>query len=559
MEGLFDWLMVKTLQEEAMQDNKNKIAGWFSKQVSFFSSYLTGKKQDIKADIPLSSSPLFWVSYDGEKNLGEIGPIKKYVLDYDALRLRSWQSYLESEITQTVLNKYGIWVVGSGLKLQCDPVKKVLETEGIELDSEEFNEKCESRFRVYAYSRTSDYSNMGNLHIGAKTALLNAMIGGDVLVVLRVINGVVKFQLIDGAHLSTPFLNSLVDSEAKNRGNVIRNGIELSSKGEHVAYYVKSGKDLFTYERIPARSKESGQLMAYLVYGLRYRLDNHRGMPLIATVLETIKKLERYKEATVGSAEERQKIAFSIEHKQFSTGENPLTKNLAKAYDIDKTGNGDLPVDVNGRELANTVAASTNKQAWNMPVGAELKMHESKNELYFKDFYNTNINLICAAIGIPPEVAMSKYDSNFSASRAALKDWEHTINVARKNFAFQFYQPIYDLWLSVEILKNKIPAQGYLKAFLISKNTMVLDAYHNARFVGAGVPHIDPLKEVNAERAKLGAKAINIPLTTVEAATEALNGGDSDSNIDQFAEEFEYAEKLGLKTEVVETSSGTDK
>ncbi len=31
----------------------------------------------------------FAVSFDGEKNLGEIGPIKDYNLNYDALRLRS--------------------------------------------------------------------------------------------------------------------------------------------------------------------------------------------------------------------------------------------------------------------------------------------------------------------------------------------------------------------------------------------------------------------------------------------------------------------------------------
>lgn len=536
-------------------EDKNKLWNWIAEKSN---SLFGGSKKSVPTKDAFFGlgSPLFTVSYDGEKNLGEIGPIKEYTLDYAALRLRSWQSYLESEITQTVLNKFRIWVIGSGLKLQSDPVKKVLESENIKIKPEEFNEITEARFRIYSRSRQSDYSSMGNLQIGAHTAFINSIIGGDVLVVLRYVNDEVKYQLIDGAHVVSPMINSHEVSAVKTRGNVIKNGIELSPKGEHIAYFVKSSKDLFSIERIPARGEKSGKLMAYLVYGMKYRLDNHRGMPLIATVLETIKKLERYKEATVGSAEERQKIAYSIEHQQFSTGESPLTKNLAKAYDLDGGLNNDLPVDVNGNKLADTVSVSTNKQAFNMPIGASLKILESKNELYFKDFYSTNINLICAAIGIPPEVALSKYDSNFSASRAALKDWEHTINVTRIHFAFQFYQPFYNLWLETEILKMKITAPGYLKG-IMDKNNMVLDAYQNARFVGANVPHIDPLKEVNAERAKLGAKAINIPLTTVEAATEALNGGDSDSNIEQFAEELAESERLGLK-EVPVVVAGTN-
>jgi hypothetical protein len=115
--------------------------------------------------------------------------------------------------------------------------------------------------------------------------------------------------------------------------------------------------------------------------------------------------------------------------------------------------------------------------------------------------------------------------------------------VNREDFTFQFYQPIYNLWLYTEILKNKIPAPGFLRADL-DGNFMAVEAYQNARFTGSMFPHIDPLKEVNAERAKLGELAANIPLTTVEQATESLNSGDSDSNMEQFANEYKKAVSL---------------
>lgn len=538
--NLWNWIVNKS------NSLLNRFATFDKSSVAEGSQYPKVIRDDKTNAFFDNGVPMFVVSYDGEKNLGEIGPIKDYRPNYVALRMRSWQAYHESDIAQTVLNKHTIWIIGSGLKLQADPVKKVLESENIDLDTEEFNEMAEARFRTYAYSRCSDYSNMSNLQMGANEAFKNCVIGGDVLVILRYIENEIKFQLIDGANVVSPFgIDEL--GLIRSRGNTIKHGIELSPEGTHVAYYVRKAGTFIDVERVPARGDSYGRMMAYMVYGSKYRLDYHRGMPLISVILETIKKLERYKEATIGSAEERQKIVYSIEHTRDSNGENPLNRQLSKSFDYNNGNlNSDLPRTIEGNNLANTISASVNKQTYNMPIGSQLKALESKNELYFKDFYTININLVCSAIGIPPEVALSKYDSNFSASRAALKDWENTINVTRKNFAFQFYQPFYNLWLETEILKNKIQAPGYLKAILF-KNNMVIDAYQNARFVGTGVPHIDPLKEVKAEREKLGALGINLPLTTLEAATEALNGGDSDGNVMQFVEELNHAEGLGLK------------
>jgi len=480
-------------------------------------------------------------SYNGEKNLGEMGPIRDYHMDYDALRARSWQSYVESEISKTVLDKFTLWMVSSGLKLQAAPNKIVLRTEGIAIEPERFNDIAEARFTVWSKSVQSGYNGRDNLHAIAREAFKNSKIGGDVLVVLRYVNGSVKVQLIDGQHVQSPGYGSDYFGQKLANGNEIRNGIEMTPTGQHEAYYVRTIG--MKQERIPARSASSGVVTAFMVYGNRYRIDNHRGLPLIATCLETLKKLERYKEAAVGSAEERAKIVFQIVHDQTSTGESPLGKQLALARDADAAS--DLPKDDNGVELANRVAATTNKSTYNMPIGSEMKQLESKNEMFFKEFYATNADVVCAAVGIPPNVAFSLYNDSFSASRAATKDWEHTITVNREDFSFQFYQKIYTFWLYTEVLANKVQAPGLLQAFRAS-NYMVVEAYLTARFTGPMFPHIDPLKEVNAERAKLGILAEHMPLTTVEAATEALNGGDSDSNTEQFAEELANAAKLKI-------------
>lgn len=539
------------MAEDKIKSRIQAIRDWWFTPIKFKNE----KPQAFHSDRGDNTSytNVFSWSYDGEKNLGEIGPAIDYRPDFSILRIRSWQSYLESEISQTVIKKFALWVIGKGLKLQSEPAKSVLESEDIDLDTEKFNNTVESRFALFANSKSSDYSNMESLHTKAKSAFLNAIIGGDVLVVLRFKDKQVTCQLIDGAHIQSPPITDSLFKDAKERGNRITNGIEISKKGEHIAFFIRT--TLTKVERIPAKSKSSDLTTAFIVYGLRYRLNYYRGMPLISAVLETLKKMERYKEATVGSAEERQKIPFSIEHNNDSTGENPLQKRMAKAFDADSNIENDIPRDVENKKLADTVAVSTNKSVFNMPIGAALKSLESKNELHFKEFYTTNIDLIAAALEIPPEVAMSKYDSNFSASRAALKDWEHTLNVTRNAFSSVFYQNIYNFWLETEILKNKIQAPGYLSARQ-SKDTMVLDAYRNTRWVGASVPHIDPEKEVKAERLKLGDSAASIPLTTVEASTERLSGGDSSSNMEQYSVELKKSKDLDISSEGEQPNNG---
>lgn len=487
----------------------------------------------------------FAEQFDGEKNLGEMGPPRFYLPNYELLRMRSWQSFMDSEICQTVIKRFGTWVIGKGLKCQSEPDSEVLSYEGITLNMEEFSKMVEGRFNLFAKSKRASFSNMKSLNKLAREAHKNSIIGGDVLVVLRYVKGAITVQLIDGAHIQSPMYGSETMPSNLPNGNRIVNGIEISPTGEHVRYYVRNSN--LKYDTIEARGAKSGLQMAFMVYGLEYRLDSSRGLPLIVAVMETLKKIERYKEALVGSAEERQKIPYAIEHDLQGDGKNPFTRtNVMKAFDA---GSSDLPKDINGKQLQQMVTATFNKMFVNLPPGAKLSSLDSKNELYFRDFYSMNIDVVCATVNIPPNVAMSKYDANFSASRAALKDWENTLNVDRADFQEQFYQPIYNFFLEVKILEGRINAPGYLEARM-KNNFDVIEAYQRVRFVGANVPHIDPEKEANAERVKLGKEAEHIPLTTSEAATEALNGGDFYSNIKRFSEEMKKLKELGIEKTV---------
>lgn len=483
--------------------------------------------------------PAYAVSFNGEKNLGEMGPAKDYFLDYSLLRIRGWQAYLENEIAKTVLDKHANWIIGAGLRIQSTPVERLLKKYKVNIDAQELSQTIEAMFLLWAKSKRSSHSGESNLNSIAKECLKSAKIGGDTLVILRYENKNLNIQLIDGEAL-----DSDPSCETLRSGNTIANGIEKDAKGRHVRYWIRKSDG--SYYKLNAYNEVTGLRQIFLVQGSKYRIDSDRGLPILATVLETLKKLDRYKEAAVGSAEERQKIAYFIHHQLGSEGENPFLEAAAKAYSSENNGSESLPIDELGRQLANDVAATTNKQTFNMPVGSTMSQLESKNEMYFQEFYKTNADIICACLGIPPNVAFSLYTDSFSASRAATKDWEHTMEVEREDFQMQFYQPIYDYWLHMNILEGEISIDGYLGAFM-DDNYTLLESIRSARFVGKNFPHIDPVKEAEAERIKLGTALAHVPLTTAERATEVLGGGDFYDNIRNIKEEKEDVEEIGIE------------
>jgi capsid protein len=472
---------------------------------------------------------------------GSMGTPIDYVVDYNRLSVRSRQIYLENDIAQTVMDRFTLWIVGKGLKMQSQPIGELIGMGSDKLES--VKTQIELQFHLWAKSRISSHNGESSLNWLSNEAFKNAKISGDCLVIIRYNKKKknIDVQLIDGQ-----FVCGSTMETKPTEGNTVDNGVELNSKNEVVAYHVHKSDGSF--QRIKAIEPQTGLRQAFLIHANKYRIESVRGLPAIATTMETLKKIDRYKEATVGSAEERQKIAFQIVHQLNSDGSSPFTEGLAQSLNADSADVAQYPNYSDGASTAQFVTATTDKTTVNMPVGSELKQLESKNELYFKDFYQTNADIICASIGIPPNVAFSLYNDSYSASRASIKDWEHTMVVQREKFQFEFLQPIYEFWLHVNTVLNRIDLVGYWDTYL-KNDLMKLEAFRQSRFFGQMPPHIDPIKEVEAQRRKLGDLAKDIPLTTIEEATEQLSGGDAKTNMAKFSKELDEAKKLKLTEE----------
>lgn len=485
--------------------------------------------------------PVITETFDGEKTPGELGAYRNSLPNHNGLRYRAYEAELKSDVVKIITGKFFKWIIGSGLKLSSEPNLTVLETEGLKFDNlSDFRKNVEARFSIYAKSKFSSHSKMGNLHTNGTDGYKTAFLGGDCLCVLRIDDKLnLSSQVIDGQDVQSPYLDTHVMDGIKSRGNTEDHGIEIAPNGEHVAFYVLVPDEqhiLGKFTRIAAKGEKTGRKMAWMIYGAKHRINHARGIPNLTAILEKVEKLDRYTEAAVGSAEERAKIVYAIEHNKDSDGENPLLGKARQAAGIGHNAAKETAGYHLGTKTASTIAATTSKQTFNMPIGAQLKALDSTSEVQFEEFSKAVFVYLCAAMEIPAEVALQQYNSNYSASRAAINGWGYIVEIYRDKFAMEYYKPFYDMWLEIEIIKGKIKANGFIKA-IREENFMIVDSFSSSKFKGVNMPHIDPLKEVKAVRAMLGNDTD--ALISREQASELLQVGDWEKNFEKHEMESE--------------------
>jgi len=509
----------------------NTIKGWFkSEEVeeglnpeSSNTSYIGYGK--------LGYNPIEYDIFDGEKTPGELGTIYDTLPDHIGLRLRAYDLNLKTDIIKAITGKFFKWVVGTGLKLQYEPNKKVLEICGITEDPSFLKDDAEALFSLYANSNYSDYTGKDDLHKKANDAFKAAFLGGDCLCVIRVNKFGPNIQVIDGEKVETPFAET-----GKAEGSKIEKGIEINAKGEHVAFWVAtSGEDsIVEHKRIKAKNS-NGNTVAWMVYGDKHRIDHYRGVPVISSIIEKVTKLDRYVESSVKKAEETANVVYAFKHNTNSTGENILATSLTPKKSISSKETPETIFEKNGKTAA-ALRQSTSGTVMNLTPDSDLISLSSASETQFEAFYRAVFVSLCASVDIPEEVALQKFDQNYSSSRAAINGWEFVVEIWRNEIVKKFYKPFFKVCIEYWMLTGKLKSSAFLNA-KNTKDFMALEAYYSCRFVGKKMPHIDPQKEAKAIRTMLGNSTA--PLMSHEQATEALGLGDWKENYEKYEKESE--------------------
>jgi lambda family phage portal protein len=255
------------------------------------------------------------------------------------------------------------------------------------------------------------------------------------------------------------------------------------------------------------------------------RIGQHRGVPFLAPVLETLKQLGRYSDAELQAAVIGGMYAVFFTHKidEGELGEEPYA--VEGMTDTSMSG-------LDGVDFKEVMSGGV----MDLPPGVEpAQTSPGRPNQQFSAFVTALIQQVGSALGIPAELLFLNFTSSYSASRGALLEAWKLFFYWRKWWAANFCQPIYFEWLCEAVLKGRIQAPHFFD------DPAVAYAYSWAEWNGPTQGQLDPLKEVKAAIARVDAG-----FSTRQRETMELTGGDWELNNRQRAKEEKLRKEAGL-------------
>lgn len=390
-------------------------------------------------------------------------------------------------------------VVGTGLALVAQPDRHVLGW--TEEQAREWKLHTQREFSLWADSPDCDLTRAGNFYDRQRTVLEAMSVSGDVFTLLP-----------EGeASLMQPYRLRLQLLEADRVGNPggerdtdeVAGGIRVDGTGAPQAAYV--------YDRHPGSTWASGdryrgQWVEFRGPSGRHRLLHHwrpsrpeqrRGIPWFAPIVSLLKDLDTYTDAEIKAAVVSAFFTVFIE-----TDAGSPAPVFGVGGDDQAAGSDEIAMG----PAAVVGLAKGEKASFANP---------NRPNTAFDPFVQAILQQIGMALGIPFELLLKRFNSSYSASKAALLDAWMFFRGCRVWLARSFCQPVYETWLAEAVASGRIEAPGFFA------DPLLRWAYCRAEWVGDSQGSIDPEKEVRAYTA-----AIEANLMTHERAEWELFGTD---------------------------------
>ncbi|MBQ6773819.1 MAG: phage portal protein [Synergistaceae bacterium] len=439
--------------------------------------------------------------------------------------------------------------VGPGLTLNCRINAEYL---GLSEDeASQWEADTEREFGFWAESKNCSVDRTMNFYELQSLCFKSVLLNGDAVVLLpmkKVRNSPydLKISLIEGDRLHDPFFRPA--------GAVIDGGVELDSEGSPVAYYIanRHPESELTYQkrleyvRIPAFGGMSGRRNVLHLLPFE-RIGQHRGVPFLAPVIETLKQLGRYSDAELMAAVIGGIFALFFEHDPADSNDDQLGSD-----DYASTiGEGESESDTLA-EWRNTVNSMGIKDMYGMIADLPLRtkatsIAPARPNTAFDAFVMSLVRQIGSALGIPAEVLFLNFESSYSASRGALLEAWKLFHYWRNWWAVNFCQPIYYEWLCEAVLKGRIHAPKFFDDPLIAYS------YSWSEWNGPSQGQLDPVKEVKAAVLR-----VENGFSTRQRETAELTGGDWELNHRQRVKEEKLRTEAGFTATPAENIQESD-
>lgn len=441
------------------------------------------------------------------------------------LRERSRDLYMSVPLATGALKTCRTNVVGSGLKLKSQIDYDFL---GIsEEEARKLETTIEREFSLWADSPACDIERLDNFAELQQLAFLNWLMSGDVIVTLPTTKrpGMpydLRVRLIEADRLNNP--NDSPDPH-------IIGGVEVNDAGEVIAYHISSHHPLswenweMKWTRVEAYGAKTGRRNVLHVMN-RERIGQRRGVPYLAPVIEALKQLGRYTDAELVAAVVSGLFAVFIQKDSpdYAPG---IDGGIDEAEQVDAEDENSIElapgsvVDLNEGEKANAVTPG-------------------RPNSNFDPFVVSICQQIGAALEIPFEILLKRFNSSFTAARGALLEFWKSVKMYRSWLASDFCQPIFEEFMCEAVAKGRISAPGFFADPLMRR------AYCGAEWNGPAQGLLNPVQEVDA-----AAKRVENCFSTGEREAAEMNGSDFYRNVRQRRQEnkaLKEVEDIGDKS-----------
>ncbi len=439
-------------------------------------------------------------------------------LNASTLRWRARDLDMGGGIPRSAVATETTTVIGNGMI-----PKPNIEYEALGLTKEqalEWERTAKREFSFWAESKFCDAAERKNFYQLQSLAYRSFLVSGDVIALLPMFQSpgtpyMLHVQLLEADRLSTPGSSGESTSQDLENGGRIIDGVEIDKSGRVVRYHIASRHpmsdertDEIVYTAIDAYGKNTGMPNVLHVY-VPERPEQYRGVPMVAPIIEKSKQLDRYLNSELMANVVSSMFTLFI----VSNPETDIRKSALEDAVPEEDRVTDSPMKMH---LASGAVYELE------PGQRPEAINPMRPNSAFGAFVDAFCTQLGASIEMPKEILLKAFTKSYSASRAALTEYWRKIPRARRDFAADFCQPIYEAFLAEAVALGRIEAPGFFE------DPFVRRWWSKCDWIGSTMQQLDPLKEVEA-----AAKRIELNISTQEREAAEFNGSDWNENIVQ--------------------------